>query len=122
MVTLGTAQMLTLDVHFINMGRNIHNVLTMDSKMANFRITDSDGKVELLKRVRGVDLVEVKKILDAHDWLTYFDHSHIENQRVFVIAIKEYCYLIPVVLSDLTIKTAYPSRKYTKRYFTEKNK
>jgi len=40
------------------------------------------------------------------------------NQRVFIICIKEYVYLVPYVESDdeVFLKTIIPSRKFTKLY------
>lgn len=41
------------------------------------------------------------------------------NQRMFVVAIDGYVYLIPYVENDeeIFLKTIIPSRKFTKRYF-----
>lgn len=43
------------------------------------------------------------------------DHSH---QRVFIVAIESYAYLVPYVESDeyIFLKTIIPSRKATKQY------
>lgn len=40
------------------------------------------------------------------------------NQRIFVICIREYVYLVPYVESDdeIFLKTIIPSRKFTKLY------
>jgi hypothetical protein len=40
------------------------------------------------------------------------------NQRIFIICIKEYVYLVPYVESEdeVFLKTIIPSRKFTKRY------
>ena len=45
------------------------------------------------------------------------------NQRVFVVALNEYAYLVPYVENDeeIFLKTAFPSRKATKEYFGEKS-
>ncbi|GJM41287.1 MAG: hypothetical protein DHS20C20_15690 [Ardenticatenaceae bacterium] len=40
------------------------------------------------------------------------------NQRVFIVAVDEYAYLVPYVESDeeIFLKTVIPSRKATKQY------
>ncbi len=45
------------------------------------------------------------------------------NQRVFVVALNEYVYLVPYVENDeeIFLKTAFPSRKATKEYFGAKS-
>lgn len=44
------------------------------------------------------------------------------HQRVFIVAIDDYAYLVPYVESDAEIflKTVVPSRKATKQYLGEK--
>ena len=43
------------------------------------------------------------------------------NQRMFIVAIDGYVYVIPYVEDDneVFLKTIIPSRKFTKRYFGE---
>jgi hypothetical protein len=52
-------------------------------------------------------------------------HPNIEkypNQRVFVVAMNDYAYLIPYVETDseIFLKTIVPSRKATKHYLGDK--
>lgn len=44
------------------------------------------------------------------------------HQRVFVVAVDEYAYLVPYVENDeeIFLKTLMPSRKATKHYFGER--
>ncbi len=44
------------------------------------------------------------------------------NQRVFIVAVNEYAYLVPYVENDeeIFLETAFPSRKATKEYLGEK--
>ncbi len=46
-------------------------------------------------------------------------HSH---QRVFIVEIDDYAYLVPYIENDeeIFLKTAMPSRKATKQYLGEK--
>ncbi len=44
------------------------------------------------------------------------------NQRIFIVAVNEYAYLVPYVENDddIFLKTAFPSRKATKEHLGEK--
>jgi len=52
------------------------------------------------------------------DDMAHPNHIKYRHQRIFVIAIDEYAYLVPYVETDdeIFLKTIIPSRKATKRY------
>lgn len=52
------------------------------------------------------------------DDIVHPNASDYPNQRIFVICIKEYVYLVPYVESEAEVflKTIIPSRKFTKLY------
>lgn len=85
----------------------------------------SAEKNEQLKQERGVSFEEVvialneDKILDI---LVHKDQKKYPNQRIYVIEINEYVYLVPFVEDDTKIflKTIFPSRKATKDYIFNK--
>ncbi len=90
--------------------------MTMSSEVLVFKITNTDNKVEILLRERAIDLYRIKAILDAGDWIDIKRHPKAPNQSIYIVAVDDYCWLVPVVNEDKTIKTAYPSRKFTKIY------
>ncbi len=52
-------------------------------------------------------------------YLDIIENPAKENQQCFVIKIKEYIWIIPFIIdreSNIVLKTAFPSRKYNKRY------
>ena len=55
-----------------------------------------------------------------HD-IVHPNDSNYPNQRIFVICIREYVYLVPYVERDdeIFLKTIIPSRKFTKLYLGE---
>jgi len=62
-----------------------------------------------------------RKLIEAGSLLDDITHPNTEKyaqQRVFVVAIDEYVYLIPYVETDeeIFLKTIVPSRKATKHY------
>jgi uncharacterized DUF497 family protein len=79
------------------------------------------SKNEILKAKRGVSFEDVVFHMQAGDVLDTFDHPNQKRypgQRVHVIAIEEYVYLVPFVEKEdeVFLKTIIPSRKATKRY------
>ena len=52
------------------------------------------------------------------DDIAHPNASNYPNQRIFVISIREYVYLVPYVERDdeIFLKTIIPSRKFTKLY------
>jgi len=81
----------------------------------------SDEKNEWLKRLRGVSFEQVVFCLTHGGLLDAFDHPNRDRypgQRIFVVEIEAYAYLVPFVEEDeiVFLKTVIPSRKMTKRY------
>ena len=81
-------------------------------------------KNELLKRDRDISFEEVVFHIAAGDEVDLFEHPDQERypgQKVSVVIIEDYAYLIPFVESDseVFLKTIIPSRKATKIYVGE---
>ena len=84
----------------------------------------SDEKNEWLKRLRGVSFEQAVFWLTHGGLLDAIDHpdpDRYPGQRVFVIEIESYAYLVPFVEDDAVVflKTIIPSRKMTKRYLDD---
>lgn len=78
-------------------------------------------KNQLLMRERGVSFEDVVFALQTGKLLDDGFHPNKEkypNQRLFVVQIDDYAWLVPYVESDIEIflKTIIPSRKATKKY------
>ena len=85
----------------------------------------SREKEELVKRKHGVSFEEVIRALDKKKVLTKFAHPNRKkypNQHVFVVEIRGYAIVVPFVEQDqeIFLKTAFPSRKYTKKFIKKK--
>jgi uncharacterized DUF497 family protein len=81
----------------------------------------SEEKNELLKIERGLSFEEVAFYIDMGFLLDVLEHPNQEKyqgQKIFVVQIEEYVYLVPFVESEheIFLKTIIPSRKATKRY------
>lgn len=79
---------------------------------------DKDGR---LRRERGVSFERVAAIILASEYVDLFDHPNQQRypgQRVFVVLLDDYAYLVPFVESEAGyfLKTIIPSRRATKQY------
>jgi len=79
------------------------------------------AKNERLKRDRGISFEEIVFHIEQGDELDVFDHPNqgrYPGQRISVVAVVHYVYLVPHVESETEIflKTIIPSREATKKY------
>lgn len=70
---------------------------------------------------RGISFEDVIYCLKSGGLLDDISHPNKEqyaNQRIFIVAVDEYAYLVPYVENDeeILLKTLIPSRKATKQY------
>jgi uncharacterized DUF497 family protein len=78
-------------------------------------------KNELLKSERGISFEEVVFQIENGGLIAVIAHPNQLNyahQKVFLVEIEKYVYVVPFVESDdeIFLKTAMPSRKMTRRY------
>jgi len=74
-----------------------------------------------LKAARGISFEEIVYHIERGDVLDILENPNqqrYEGQRVFVVNVQGYAYLVPFLESDAEVflKTIIPSRKATKRY------
>lgn len=84
-------------------------------------ITWNPEKNAVLKQQRGVSFDDVVFHIRNGDILDTVEHPNQERypgQKIHVLAIEEYVYLVPFVEStdEVFLKTVIPSRKATKSY------
>lgn len=77
-----------------------------------------------LKAERGVSFEEVVSAMSNGGLLVVLDHpntAQYPNQRMFVVRIRGYAYLVPFVETkhEVFLKTIIPSRKATRIYLDE---
>lgn len=83
-------------------------------------VWDND-KNQLLKAERNISFEEVVFHLEKKHLLDIVEHPNQEkykDQKIFIININQYAYLVPFVESEqeIFLKTIIPSRKATKKY------
>ena len=81
----------------------------------------NSSKNQELIRERGKSFEQVVFHIENGDLLDDIAHPNTQDyshQRIFVVEINEYVYLIPYVENDeeIFLKTVIPSRKFTKLY------
>jgi len=81
----------------------------------------SEKKNEQLKQSRGISFEDVVLALESGgllDVLTHPNPGRYPNQKVLVVAVMEYVYLVPHVEEPdhIFLKTVIPSRKATRDY------
>ena len=82
-------------------------------------------KNELLKKNRGVCFEEVVLLMERGDVLDTIEHPNQERypgQKIAVVMIDAYAYLVPYVEhnEEIFLKTIIPSRNDTNKYLREK--
>ena len=87
-----------------------------------FSFRFNEEKNQLLKATRNVSFEEVLIYIKSDDLLANIAHPSAKrpNQRLFVIKINNYAYLVPYIINlhkkEIFLKTIYPSREFTRIY------
>jgi uncharacterized DUF497 family protein len=81
----------------------------------------SEDKNQQLKRERDISFEQVLVHIAAGDLLDVVEHPNPNKynaQRIFIVKIRDYAWLIPFVESEneIFLKTIIPSRKATRQY------
>ncbi len=86
----------------------------------------SPEKNEELIQKRSISFEEIVIAIEGGYVLDIMRHNNREkysNQKIFIIRIEDYAYLVPFIEDDekIFLKTIIPSRKATKEYINKKN-
>ena len=90
------------------------------------RFSWNKDKNKLLRATRQISFEDILFYMDKGFLLDIQEHPNQEkypNQRIFVVQINNYAYLVPFVEDEkeISLKTIIPSRKATKKYLGDKN-
>ena len=85
----------------------------------------NEDKNERLKIGRGVSFEDAENCLEQGKVLDVINHPNQlkhEGQKVFILEIRNYAYLVPFIefVDEIILITMIPSRKMTKKYLREK--
>ena len=75
-------------------------------------------KNEILKHVRGISFEEIAYLIESDQILGIEENPRRSDQKIYILEIENYAVVVPFVENndEIFLKTAFPSRKYTKRY------
>lgn len=76
-------------------------------------------KAEKLLKERGIDLFEMALLIKQKQYIEIIVHDKRPGQKLCVLEYKGYVHLVPFMMEGedkIIIKTAYPSRKFNKKY------
>ena len=81
----------------------------------------NEDKNITLKRERGISFEEILEAISGDGLLDIVEHhnqARYPNQRIFIVRVNNYVYVVPFVESDrdIFLKTIIPSRKMKKKY------
>ena len=78
-----------------------------------------DAKNEKIKKERGISFEEIAALIIEKKYVEVVKHPRRPGQMIFLIPVKGYVYAVPFVFDgegNIVLKTAFPSRKFNKRY------
>jgi len=75
-------------------------------------------KKEILKAKRGISFEQIALLIESGKILGIEENPKRTNQKIYILEIEDYAVIVPYVEegNEIFLKTAFPSRKYTKRY------
>lgn len=78
----------------------------------------SPEKNEILKAKRGISFEEIALLIESGYILGIEENPGRSNQKIYILEIENYAFIVPFVEkeNEIFLKTAFPSRKYTRRY------
>ena len=81
----------------------------------------NEDKNRRLKAERNISFEEIVFYIERGQLLDVVEHPNLEKyggQRIFVVKVNDYAYLVPFVESEreIFLKTIIPSRKATRKY------
>ena len=78
----------------------------------------SREKNDILKAKRGISFEEIALLLESGHILGIEENPGWPNQKIYILEVENYAFIVPFVESqdEIFLKTAFPSRKYTKRF------
>ena len=75
-------------------------------------------KNETLKQARGISFEEIVFLIQSGQLLGIEENPGYPNQKIYIVEVENDAVVVPIVETDseIFLKTAFPSRKYTKKY------
>lgn len=78
-----------------------------------------EEKNALLKQERGISFEEIAGMILYGDFVDIVENPTREDQQYFILTIRDYTWVVPFLIDEsetIILKTAFPSRKFHRRY------
>lgn len=78
-----------------------------------------EHKNEKIQIERNISFEEISEIILRKEYLGILESTSRPDQQIFVIKLNNYIYSVPFIIdsqANIVLKTAYPSRKLSKKY------
>lgn len=78
-----------------------------------------EKKNEWLIINRGISFEEITELILNKEYIDIVENPTRENQMYFIMKIRNYTWVVPFVIDEeerIVLKTAFPSRKFHKKY------
>ena len=79
-----------------------------------------ETKNKQLKRDRHMSFERISEVISSGQYLDVLRHPKRPNQRMFIVRLDDYVWVVPYVYEadgeTIFLKTAFPSRKFNRRY------
>ena len=79
-------------------------------------LTWDEAKNILLKKKYGLGFEEIVDAISTGYLLADIEHPKRKNQKMLIVTIKNYVYVVPYISTTGFLKTFWPSRKAKKEY------
>jgi len=82
-----------------------------------------ENKNRWLKKNRKVSFEQIKEKILNEDYITILENPTRDNQLYFIMHLNNYTWVVPFLINEkeeIVLKTAFPSRKFHKKYGGEK--
>jgi len=75
-------------------------------------------KGKILKKERGITFEEIAILIESEQIIGIEENPGHPNQKIYILEIDNYAIIVPFVENEdeIFLKTAFPSRKYTKKF------
>lgn len=122
--TISHAEVRCQKTEVLSQNHNVDKRQTLAYLLCMKYLNWEKDKNELLKKERGISFEEIAFLIESGNIITIEENPNRPNQKIYVIEIDNYIVIVPFVESEneIFLKTAFPSRKYTKIYGSKREK
>jgi len=101
-----------------------HSKISVDKRQTKAFIFDmkylnwNPQRNEIIKKERGISFEEIAYLIESGQIIGIEENPGRPDQKIYILEIENYAIVVPYVENEneIFLKTAFPSRKYSKRH------